>query len=70
MTAQNLEYYLQRAEEELAAARQASDPAIAKIHLDLAGRYRDLLNEQPAWTGEGSERQSGAAAAEPAVAFG
>lgn len=43
MTTHNLDYYRQRADEELAAAERAVDPAIAQIHHDMAQRYRDLL---------------------------
>jgi hypothetical protein len=35
-------YFRARADEELAAAGGARDPAISRIHLELARRYRDL----------------------------
>ena len=44
MTAQNFDYYRQRADEEAVAAERAVDPSIAQIHCDMAQRYRDLLN--------------------------
>ena len=45
MTMQNLDYYRHRADEELAAAESAGDPAIALIHREMARRYRDLVAE-------------------------
>ncbi|MFL6739888.1 MAG: hypothetical protein ACJ8FC_10610 [Sphingomicrobium sp.] len=39
-------YYRQRADEELAAAESAGDPAISQIHLELARRYLDLSGEK------------------------
>jgi hypothetical protein len=47
MSTQNLDYYRQRAGEELAAAERAADPAIAQIHREMAGRYRDKMNREP-----------------------
>ena len=44
MANDNLDYYRKRAEEELAAAEQASDTAIAQIHNELARRYRAQLS--------------------------
>lgn len=44
MTIKNLNYYRQRADEELAAAERAADPSIAQIHRDMAERYRDLMD--------------------------
>ena len=40
-------YFRQRAEEELAAARRAGDPAISHIHREMARRYRDLIGVEP-----------------------
>ena len=37
-------YHRQRIEEELAAAERAQDPAIARIHLEMAQRYRDKID--------------------------
>ena len=59
MTTQNLDYYRMRADEELAAADLAVDPAIAHIHLEMAQRYRDRLNEDA--------QPTGAAFAEPGL---
>ena len=36
-------YYRRRIEEELAAAEQASDPAVSQIHHEFAQRYREML---------------------------
>lgn len=46
MTDKNRDYYLRRAEEELAAAEQASDPAVSNIHRQMAGLYRDMLDRE------------------------
>ena len=45
MTTQDLNYYRQRADEELAAAQQADDSSIAQIHCEMAQRYRALAND-------------------------
>ena len=37
-------YYRRRVEEELAAAAQSEEPSVSLIHLEMARRYRDLLN--------------------------
>jgi hypothetical protein len=37
-------YYRKRLEEELAAAARSEDPSISIIHLEMARRYRDLLD--------------------------
>lgn len=44
MNIQSFDYYRQRAEQELAAADRAGDPAIAHIHRQLARRYRELAD--------------------------
>lgn len=38
---QESEYYLQRAETELALAQSASNPSAVRAHYHLAGRYLD-----------------------------
>ena len=45
MTTQDLNYYRQRAGEELAAAKQAHDSSIAQIHREMAQRYRALAKD-------------------------
>lgn len=62
MTTLNLDYYRQRADEEMAAAERADDPGISQIHRELAQRYRDLLNEE-------AGRTSGAMAPAPGGVF-
>lgn len=72
MTTLNLDYYRLRADEELAAAERAGDPAIAQIHRHMAQRYRDMLKDE-------SDRPNGAATlaqptggaiAQPGAVFG
>lgn len=46
MTNWNIEYYRQRADEELAAAERADNLVIAQIHREMAQRYRDMLNSK------------------------
>ena len=48
MTDRNLNYYMRRAEEELAAADRAGDPAISNIHREMARLYRDMLDRPTA----------------------
>ena len=52
-------YYRRRIEEELGAAECATDQATAEIHLDMARRYRDLLEDRP---GAAQPRLNGAEA--------
>lgn len=67
MTNENLDYYRRRAEEELAAAEQASDAAIAQIHNELARRYHaQLSNGDELVNGHtGRAKSMGGAFAEP-----
>ena len=72
MTANNLDYYRRRAEEEQAAAEQAGHPSIAQVHRDMARLYRDLLDSE---AGRGSEGDNmvesmGGSVAEPGTAYG
>lgn len=43
MTSKDVDYYRKRAEQERAAARDASKQYIAEIHLELARAYEALL---------------------------
>ena len=66
MTNQNIEYYRRRAEEELAAAEQASDTAIAQIHNEMARRYRVLSGGDELLNGNSGRAQPlGGTFAEP-----
>ena len=44
ITILNMEYYGQRADEELAAAERAVDPSVPQIHREMAQRYLDMLS--------------------------
>lgn len=44
---ETVDYLLRRAEEEQAAAREAGNPAVSLIHLELEQRYRKLLPDGP-----------------------
>jgi len=72
MTTVDLNYYRERADEELAAADRAVDSAIAQIHRDMAQRYRDMLNgEADRMYGDARVAQPmGGAIAEQGTAFG
>ena len=48
MAADDHAYFYQRAEAELEQAQQASDPAAASIHYQLADAYRAKLSWEPA----------------------
>ena len=41
----DVEYYRKRSEEEVRAARNARCPASARVHLELAARYRILIEQ-------------------------
>lgn len=70
MTAQNVDYYRQRADEESAAAERAGDPAIAEIHREMAQLYRDLLSQEIGQLGGQLEQPPGGALDEPRIQFG
>ena len=48
MAADDQTYFNQRAEKELEQAQQASDPAAAFVHYQLAQAYRSKLSSNPA----------------------
>lgn len=67
MTNENLDYYRRRAEEERAAAELASDTAIARVHSELARRYRAQLSggDEPMNGNAGRTQPTGGAFEEP-----
>lgn len=58
MTTQNLDYYRQRADEELATADQTNDPGIAQIHREMARRYHDLVGGKSGRMNGGGNRSA------------
>jgi len=72
MTANNVNYYRQRADEEMAAAERCSDSSIAQIHREMAQRYRALINPETDRTAvdAAATRPVGGSFAEPGIILG
>jgi hypothetical protein len=47
MTQDEIHYYQERAEQELALAQQASHPQAARAHFVIAGEYLDRVHSSP-----------------------
>lgn len=47
MSSEDFAYYSRRAEEEIARAYQAREPAVRRAHALLAGYYLDRIHSQP-----------------------